>query len=81
MRQKGWTLEHAIKTAPAGVAEPITLGVLTMEGAQPRARLLTDDELREHRQNIGQAENHVREFKQEQRPRATEPEPPQPHNA
>jgi len=73
-----WTLEHAIATAPAGIAGPITLGVLTLEGTQSRARLLTDDELREHHQHIGQAENHVREFKQEQRPRATEPEPPQP---
>jgi len=73
-----WTLEHAIATAPGGIAPPITLGVLTMEGTQPKARLLSKDELLEHRQVIGQAEDHVREFKQEQRPRATEPEPPQP---
>jgi len=73
-----WTLEHAINTAPGGIAGPITLGALTMEGTQAKARLLTEKELREHRQFVGQAENHVRKFREELLPRAKEPEPPQP---
>ena len=73
-----WTLEHAHATAPGGIAPPITLGVLKMEGTQPKARLLSKDELKEHRQVVGQAENHVREFAQKLRPGAKESEPPQP---
>jgi hypothetical protein len=73
-----WTLEHAIKTAPGGIAGPITLGVLTIEGTQPKARLLSKDELKEHQQVVGQAENYVRKFREELLPGVKESEPPHP---
>lgn len=73
-----WTLEHAIDTAPGGIAYPITLGELKMEGTQPRARLLSKEELQEHREMRTEAEAHVRMFGQEQRPMGREKEPPQP---
>ncbi|TES84287.1 MAG: hypothetical protein E3J92_01655 [Dehalococcoidia bacterium] len=73
-----WTLEHAIKTAPAGIIGPITLGILTIEGTQPKARLLKETELKEHRQVVGQAENHVQKIREELLPGAKEPEPPHP---
>jgi len=76
-----WTLHHAIKTAPGGIAEPIGLGVLTMEGSQPKARLLTKAELSEHEQFIGHMEDRIRALKEDLRPRDREPEPPQPHSS
>lgn len=76
-----WTLEHAIETAPAGIADPITIGVLQAEGAQPRARLLSSDELQEHRVMRTQAETHVKKFEEELRPIGGESEPPQPSSS
>jgi len=73
-----WTLEHAIDTAPGGIARPITLGELKMEGTQPRARLLSKDELQEHREMRTQAEAHIRKFEELLRPMGGEKEPPQP---
>jgi 20S proteasome alpha/beta subunit len=76
-----WTLEHAIDTAPGGIALPITIGVLQMEGAQPKARLLSNDELQEHREMRSLAEAHIKKFEQEQRPIGGESEPPKPHSS
>lgn len=73
-----WTLEHAIETAPGGIAGPINIGVLKIEGTQPVARLLSNDELQEHREVKSQAENHFKKFEQELRPSPREREPPRP---
>ncbi len=73
-----WTLEHSIDTAPGGIARPITLGELKMEGTQPKARLLSEGELQESKVMRTQAEAHVKKFEQELRPRGGEAEPPQP---
>ena len=73
-----WTLEHAIATAPGGIEGPINLGVLKIEGTQPVARLLSNDELQEHREVKSQAENYFKKFEQELRPSPRELEPPRP---
>lgn len=74
-----WTLEHAIDTAPGGLARPITIGELKMEGTQPKARLLSEDELQEHREMRTRAEAHIKEFEELLRPVGGEKEPPKPH--
>ena len=73
-----WTLEHAIDTAPGGIARPITLGELKMEGTQPKARLLSKDELQEHSEMRTQAEAHIKKFEELLRPMGGEKEPPPP---
>ena len=73
-----WTLEHAIDTAPGGIALPITLGELRIEGTQPRARLLSKEELQEHRVMRTQAETHIKKFEELLRPVGGEKEPPSP---
>jgi 20S proteasome alpha/beta subunit len=76
-----WTLEHALKTAPGGIAPPIDIGVLQMEGTQPRARLLSTDELKEHLVMRTQAEAHVKKFEELLRPTGKESEPPHPRGS
>jgi len=73
-----WTLEHTIKTAWAGIAGPIRVGRLRMQGTQAEAQILTEPELVEHRINVTEIEKYIQKFPQEQRPTAEEPEPPQP---
>ena len=73
-----WTLEHAIDTAPGGIARPITLGELRIEGTQPKARLLSKEELQEHSEMRTRAEAHIKKFEELLRPIGGEPEPPQP---
>ena len=76
-----WTLEHAIDTAPGGIAGPTDIGELQMEGAQPKAWLLSDDDLREHREMRTRAEAHVKKFEELLRPMGGELEPPQPKSS
>jgi 20S proteasome alpha/beta subunit len=76
-----WTLAHALDTAPGGIAPPITIGELKMEGTQPKARLLSDKELREHREMRTQAEAHIKKFEELLRPVGGEKEPPTPHSS
>lgn len=73
-----WTLHHAINTAPGGIAEPIELAILKIDGTQAEAKKLTDGELKEHRQHIDEAERYIKKFKEQERPTATEPQPPNP---
>jgi len=76
-----WTLEHAIDTAPGGIARPITLGELKMEGTQPKARILSNDELKEHSEMRTRAEAHIKKFEELLRPMGGELEPPQPKSS
>jgi ATP-dependent protease HslVU (ClpYQ) peptidase subunit len=73
-----WTLIHAIRTAPGGIAEPIHLAVLQMEGTQPSARLLSDKELREHRVMVEEVEGYLNSFPKSLQPGEHEAEPPSP---
>lgn len=64
-----WTLDHAIRINPGGVNSPIRIAVLenTKKGGLG-ARLLTDDELGEHHQNIIEAKECLRNYKLKQLP-------------
>ncbi len=51
-----WTLDHAIKTAPGGISEPIQLVALDHSSGTWKARELTEGELQEHKEAIDYAE-------------------------
>ncbi len=71
-----WSLLHAIRTDPGGVAEPIQLMTLTRDGKNhPIVEELSDAELEEHRQAVREAENHVSRFPVGPAPKQI-PEPP-----
>lgn len=73
-----WTLRHAIQTAPAGIAEPIQMATLEIDGTQPKAKELTEEEIRELRQGVKDIETYIGAYKQEQTPTGTEQRPPTP---
>lgn len=59
-----WVLEHACKINPGGVNEPISIAVLEKNNNNTySARLLSDDELMEHRQNIQEAKDILRNYR------------------
>jgi hypothetical protein len=58
-----WALEHAVAVNPGGVNKPIYLAVLETKKGQAQARLLKDDELDEHRQNVKAAKEQLRELR------------------
>ena len=55
-----WTLQHAIESAPSGIAEPIQIMVIDKSG---QARELAHAELKEHTESIARAENSLRNYK------------------
>jgi hypothetical protein len=72
-----WTLEHAIQVNPGGVNGPIRIGVLQDLGKnQPTARILADDELDEHRQNIMEAKQILRDYRVRHQPDTEVPNVP-----
>lgn len=73
-----WTLTHTIRIAPAGIANPIQMAVLTMEGSKPTARILSNEEMRDHQGMIGEVEEYLTKFRQLQKVPAGVPQPPNP---
>lgn len=57
-----WALEHAIRTNPGGINHPIQVAVLSRDSGDLRARLLADDELQEHKENVAGAEQHLARY-------------------
>jgi len=70
-----WTLDHAIKTSPGGIAEPIQIVVLKTNGSDCKAQELNETDLQEHYEAIGAAEKSLANFKNSEIPIK---EPPQP---
>lgn len=58
-----WTLEHVIALNTGGVNGPIRIAVLESKEGKARARLLEDSELDQHKQNVAEAKDHMRKFK------------------
>jgi hypothetical protein len=58
-----WTLDYAVKVNPGGVNGPVRIAVLELIKGQSEARIISDDELGEHRQNIEEAKKALRDFK------------------
>lgn len=66
-----WTLEHAVKVNPGGVNGPIRIAILErVDKGQLKARMLTEDELGQHRQNVDEVKEHLREFSKKHQPGA-----------
>lgn len=66
-----WTLHQAIATTPGFVADPRQVAVLQKEGQDWKAKILSEEELEEHNQQIEAAETYLRDF-----PEAGEIQPP-----
>lgn len=66
-----WTLDLAIHINPGGVNGPIRMAVLEqIKGGPFTARMLKDNELGEHRENIAQAKRCLRDFRDSYKPSA-----------
>jgi hypothetical protein len=76
-----WTIQHAIETAPGGVAGPIKIATFEPDGAGAyQARCLLDDEIAEHQQAMESAADALRQWRDRlQSGEAAEeaPEPPE----
>ena len=59
-----WMLEHAVNVNPGGVNAPIRIAVLEQVKSDWQARLLSDDELREHQTAVIAAKDSLRNFRQ-----------------
>ncbi|QNK03487.1 hypothetical protein [Dyella telluris] len=58
-----WMLDHAVAVNPGGVNAPVRLAILEKSRDEWKARLLTEDELLEHRDNVGAAKGALRNYK------------------
>jgi hypothetical protein len=65
-----WALDHAVKVNPGGINDPVRIAVLERDKGKFQARLLEDEDLAEHRQNIEQAKDLLRKFPSMQKPDA-----------
>lgn len=63
-----WALEHAVEVNPGGVNGPIRVAVLQGRGGGLKARLLSEYELLEHKQNVEAAYDALRRFRDRQSP-------------
>lgn len=61
-----WLLDHAVALNPGGVNAPVRIAVLENVKGDWKARLLTDDDLLEHRANQESAKDALRNFKRRQ---------------
>jgi len=77
-----WALDHAVTVNPGGINAPVRVAVLERTGGKFVARMLDDDDLREHRQNIDQAKERLRTYPAAQKPDAAgTPDVPKPDAA
>lgn len=58
-----WTLQQAIDLNPGGVKGPIKIAVLENNNSKLSARMLSEEELGQRKQNIYAMKEHIREFK------------------
>jgi len=75
-----WTLHHAIKSAPHGIADPKQIIVIETNNGQCVARELTQDDMREHEVAVGEAEDYLKKYKKmpNAAPQANDPTIPSP---
>jgi len=57
-----WALDHAVRVNPGGINGPVKIAVLEKQGENFRARILEDEDLEEHYENIKQAKELLRKF-------------------
>jgi len=58
-----WTLNHVIDVNPGGVNGPAQIATLRLEGGEPVASILSNQELQEHNDNVSAAESYLREYR------------------
>jgi hypothetical protein len=58
-----WMLDHAVTVNPGGVNQPVRIAVMETVNDEWRARLLTEEELLEHRGNVEAAKEALRNYK------------------
>jgi hypothetical protein len=58
-----WALDHAVQINPGGVNGPVRIAVLDSDASGPRARILDDTALAEHRQQIEEAKQALRDVR------------------
>jgi len=74
-----WTLDHAVAVNPGGINAPVRIAVLERFSGGLVARMLDDNDLKEHRQNIDQAKDRLRTYAATQQPGAADtPDIPKP---
>ena len=59
-----WTLQHAIKTAPAGIGDPPQIIVLEQADREWKAREILEADMAEHKQSIESAEKALTDYGQ-----------------
>ena len=60
-----WALMHTIELNPGGINGPPQVATLTLNSkGEPEARILSDDELEEHKNNVESAEKHLSQYRQ-----------------
>ena len=74
-----WGLLHTIEVNPGGIGGPPQVAVLTRESNRPHPRMLTQDELEEHKANVSGIQDHIKSYKEilggRHPPRSAEPPP------
>jgi hypothetical protein len=61
-----WALEHAIEVNPGGVNGPVRIAVLEKQRGKLTARVLSENELLEHKQNVEATYEALRRFRERQ---------------
>jgi len=65
-----WTLDHVIQVNASGIRGPMQMAILecdpSAEKNKPKARILSDDELLEHKENLKGAKKALRQYQKEQ---------------
>ncbi len=59
-----WALRHACEVNPGGINEPISIAVLERKKENFKARLLSEEELKEHRDMVKSATDHMASFQE-----------------
>lgn len=59
-----WALDHVIRVNPGGVNGPVHIATLEKDGGGWKARLLSENDLLEHRANIDAAKDALRNYKE-----------------
>jgi hypothetical protein len=65
-----WVMDHAIAINPGGVNAPLRIAVLEHTGQGYKARLLSDEEIAPHRENVKGAKDYLRGYKDRHNPEA-----------
>jgi 20S proteasome alpha/beta subunit len=73
-----WALQHAIELNAGGIQGPPRIGIIEKSDAAKgwKARMLTPDDLEEHRSSMEEAEKHIAAFRPILAGRAVRPSPP-----